>query len=272
MKVKARLGVGVLVVMALWLLAGGVRAEETRPSAEYAVDVFSQYIWRGFAFSDDSVVIQPSMTVSYLGAYINVWGNYDTDRNNEHDRGLDGADWNETDFTFGYAYDLPYGILLDVGGIYYALEGDDSFELYLGLSATCPRTGINFGLTVYRELSHYPGWWYEISAGRDFTLPWRQAILSLSVSAMYLDSDDKGAYGDPDSSGYPDNPGEAFSGWLYMQLGAEVSFPIGKFFAVTPKIYYSFSLSDDADDLLEDISWDNHHDHFFAGIGFSLAF
>ncbi len=256
--------------LVLGMLASGLgicRAGEERPSTEFAVDVLSQYIWRGFALSDDSVVIQPSMTVSYLGAYVNIWGNYDTDRNNEHEKSLDGADWNETDFTFGYTYDkLPYGLSLDVGGIYYALEGDDSFEFYAGLSAACPKTGINFGLTIYRELSHYPGTWYELSAWRDFELPWYKTTLSLSVSAMYLDSDDEGAYPDPDDAS------DSFSDWLYLQLGAEVSIPVGKYLTVTPKVYYSLSLSDDADHLLEDGSWDNHHDHFFGGIGISFSY
>ncbi len=269
MKGKGRIWVvlGLMVFFGLGLLNGVSRADEPAPSTELAVDVLSQYIWRGFALSDDSVVVQPSMTVSYLGAYVNIWGNYDTDRNNEHDKSLDGADWDETDFTFGYTYDkLPYGASLDVGGIYYALDGDDSFELYAGLSATCPKTGINFGVKVYREISHFPAWWYELSAERDISLPWYQASLSLSASAMYLDSKDKGAYPDPD------DPGDEFSDWLYLQVGAEVNIPVGKYLTVTPKVYYSFSLSDEAKDLLEDNSWDNHHDHFFGGIGISFSY
>jgi len=259
--------VGLVALVLVGFMARGIRAEEPRPSTDLSVDVLSQYVWRGFALSDDSVVIQPSVTVSYRGAYVNFWGNYDTDRNNEHDKSLDGADWNETDFTLGYTYDgLPYGLTLDAGSIYYALEGDDSFELYLGLSATCPKTGINFGLTVYREISHYPGTWVELSAGRDFELPWHRATLGLSASAMYLDSDDEGAYPDPDDAD------DAFSGWLYMQLGAEINIPVGRYLTVTPEVYYSFSLSDDADTLIEDGSWDNHHDHFFGGVRLSFSF
>lgn len=250
-------------VLGVWMFAGGVKAEELKPSADFTVDVLSQYVWRGFGLSDDSVVIQPSMTISYLGAYVNFWGNYDTD-----EKGSDNAKWNETDFTFGYTYDkLPYGMSLDVGGIYYALEGmDDSFELFAGLSATCPKTGISLGLTIYREISHYPGTWVELSAGKDFELPWYKATLSLSASAMYLDSEDEGAYTDPD------DPKDAFSDWLYMQLGVEIGFPVGQYFTVTPQVYYSFSLSNDADDLLEDSSLDNHHDHFFGGVRVSFSF
>ncbi len=245
------------------VLTGKIKAEEARPSADFSADFLSQYVWRGFALSNNSLVIEPSMTVSYLGFYANFWGNYDTDQD------TDGrAKWNETDFTFGYTYEnLPYGLSLDLGSIYYALDGtDDSFELFAGLSGTCPKTGVSLGITVYREISHYPGWWIELSGGRDFALPWYQATLSLSVSAMYLDSNDEGAYPDPD------DPGDEFSDWLYMQLGAEVSIPLGKYFTVTPKVYYTFSLSNDADDLLENGSWDNQHDHFYGGVNISFSF
>ena len=187
-----------VLVLGIWIgLLGMVQTEEVRPTVDLSVDVFSQYIWRGFALSDDSVVIQPSMTVSYRGVYVNLWGNFDTDRNNEHDESLNGADWDETDFTLSYTYNFPHRLNLKGGSIYYALEGDDSFELYAGLSATCPKTGITFGLTLYREISHFPATWYELSASRDFTLPWRRATLTLSASAVYLDSHDKGTYPNP---------------------------------------------------------------------------
>ncbi|NPA49238.1 MAG: hypothetical protein GXO20_04595 [Thermodesulfobacteria bacterium] len=235
---------------------------EEKPQADYTVDVLSQYVWRGFALSDDSVVIEPSMTVSYLGFYVNFWGNYDTDQDTNGE-----AKWNETDFTFGYTYDeLPYGLSLNLGGIYYALDGTkDSFEIFAGLSGTCPRTGITLGATVYREVSHYPGWWIVLGAGRDFALPYAGSNLNLSLEAVYLDSQDEGAYPDPDDN-------DEFSDWLYLKLGAEVTIPLGEYFSLTPKVYYSFSLTDDADDLIESISWDNHHDHFYGGVSLSFSF
>ncbi len=258
----------VLVGLILGLLVTGVKAQEKAPSAEFSVDLLSQYIWRGIGLSKDSLVIQPSATVAYQGVYVNFWANYDTDQESEHDPSLDGAEWNETDFTLGYTLeDLPYGLSLEIGTIYYALEGtDDSFEVFTSLSGTCPKTGIDLGVTLYREISHYPAWWLEVSLGREFPLPWYSANLALSLSAMYLSSDDEGAYYDPD------DPTDEFSGWLYAQIGAEISLPLGKYFTLTPKVYYSFSLSDDADRLLEDLSWDNHHDHFYGGVGLSMSF
>ncbi len=250
---------GVLLVF-VFSFSCGWAAE--RPQADYTVDVLSQYVWRGFALSDDSVVIEPSMTVSYLGFYINFWGNYDTDQDTNGE-----AKWNETDFTFGYTYEgLPLGLSLDVGGIYYALDGTkDSFEIFASLSGTCPKTGITLSTTVYREISHYPGWWISIAGGRDFKLPYAQSSLNISLEAMYLSSDDQGAYPDPDDN-------DEFSDWLYLKLGAEVEIPLGEYFSLTPKIYYSFSLTDDADDLIQRISWDNNHDHFYGGISLSFSF
>ena len=49
------------------------------PSADASVAFLSKYVWRGFELSDDSIVIQPSMTVAYKGFGMNLWGNLDTD-------------------------------------------------------------------------------------------------------------------------------------------------------------------------------------------------
>ncbi len=251
--VGAMLGVWLFLLSSAWA--------EKRPQADYTVDVLSQYVWRGFAFSDDSVVIEPSFTVSYQGFYANIWGNYDTkqDTNNE-------AKWNETDFTFGYTQDLPFNLSLDIGGIYYALDGiKDSFEAFAGLSGTCPKTGVVLSATIYREISHYPGWWLVLNGRRDFGLPFWGSRLNLSVETVYLSSDDEGAYADPDD-------GDEFSDWLYLRFGAEINIPLGEYFSLTPKVYYSFSLSNDADDLLEEGSWDNHHDHLYGGASLSFSF
>jgi len=61
----------VILTFLLPALIPAARAEEEvkedRPTANVSVDVLSQYIWRGYALSKDSAVIQPSVTVSYKG-------------------------------------------------------------------------------------------------------------------------------------------------------------------------------------------------------------
>nr|MDA3834360.1 hypothetical protein [Spirochaetales bacterium] len=101
-----------------------VIAEPERPEADLTVGLYSQYVWRGWALSEESLVIQPSMTVSYEGFGFNLWGNLDADNQAE-----DTNSWNETDMTLSYDWDM-LGVDFGVGYIYYALEGDDSQEFY----------------------------------------------------------------------------------------------------------------------------------------------
>ena len=128
-KLAAVTAIGFLVLvfssMNLWA------EDEAKPSASADVGVFSQYIWRGFAFSKDSIVIQPSATVSYKDVSFNLWGNLDTDVYTDPDG---KAQFNETDMTL--SYDKSFGMVgLGVGYIYYGLDAaKDSQEVYLSLS------------------------------------------------------------------------------------------------------------------------------------------
>ncbi|MBA2848597.1 hypothetical protein G4V39_02745 [Thermosulfuriphilus ammonigenes] len=268
--VRFRVGawlVGMVLLLATVLPAWG----QEKPSGEASVDVLSQYIWRGYALSSDSVVIEPSIGLSYRGFYANFWGNYDTNEKSNASGGPgrtpDEANWNETDFTVGYTYDkLPYGLSLDVGTIYYSFDyADDSFEIYAGLSATCPFTGIDFGLTVYREVSHYPGWWIELSAAKSFPLPWYKASLDLGATVIYQSSDDAGAYADPD------DPNDEYSAWHSANISVAVSIPVGEYITVTPQVGYWFALSSDAKDVIETTSWESQHDYLYGGIGVSMS-
>ena len=65
-----------LVATLVWILPAGAEGEA---SADFTVAALSQYIWRGQELSRDSVVIQPSATVSHSGFSANLWGNLDMD-------------------------------------------------------------------------------------------------------------------------------------------------------------------------------------------------
>ena len=65
MKVTKILGIMALLTMIFSPMNGF--ADEGDFSASADLSVMSKYIWRGFEFSDDSIVIQPSITVSYKG-------------------------------------------------------------------------------------------------------------------------------------------------------------------------------------------------------------
>jgi hypothetical protein len=70
-----------ITAAALFFAAGvtAAMAEEESPSADASVGFYSQYIWRGFELSKDSIVIQPSLSVGYKGFAANLWANLDTD-------------------------------------------------------------------------------------------------------------------------------------------------------------------------------------------------
>jgi len=91
-----------------------------RPTASLDVAFLSQYIWRGYGLSRDSLVIQPSVTAGYKGFSLNLWGNLDTSFQGGKDYAGDYKDdskWNETDMTFSYGH--SFGMVgLEAGFIY----------------------------------------------------------------------------------------------------------------------------------------------------------
>ncbi|MFN2369259.1 MAG: TorF family putative porin, partial [Desulfurivibrionaceae bacterium] len=120
---------GLLALGITAAIPGAALAGEEKPEADFTLGAYSQYVWRGFAFSDNSLVLQPSLTVAYKGFGVNLWGNLDTD-----EKGLDTSNWNETDMTVSYdgsAGMVGYG----VGWILYSVDGaEDTQELYASVS------------------------------------------------------------------------------------------------------------------------------------------
>ena len=230
------------------------------PSVDLSVDFLSQYIWRGYALSHDSAVIQPSVTLSYKGLSLNVWGNFDTD---EEKRGE--SEWNETDYTFSYEHDIFPFLNFNIGTIYYELdEAKDSFEIFSGLSTDLKYLSIGF--TAYREVSHYPGWWLQFELSRSIALPYHGMSLDMGMSFIYQDSDDEGAYPDPD------NPNKSFDGWQSGNISLVLNIPIMKRLTISPKLMYSFPLSSNASDEIEMLSWQRDDNFIYGGVGISYEF
>ena len=180
---------------------------EDRPTASVGVDILSQYIWRGFALSRNSAVLQPSLTAAYKGFSVNVWGNFDTGESNPFLTRDRGAKWNETDFTFGYSRELYAGTAIksvsaNIGVIYYALDSafnpqGDSFEIYYGLGVDV--NWFKLAATANQEVFHYPGWWLTLGISRVFELPLKiqdnsNVTLELGHNFIFLFSRDQVAY------------------------------------------------------------------------------
>ena len=230
-----------------------VMAEEA-PTADFTVGAYSSYVWRGFELNDNSMVIQPSMTVAYNGFSANLWGNLDTDND------ADTKNWTETDLTL--AYDTAFDkIGLGVGYIYYALDGaDDSQELYVSVSYD---TMLSPSLTIYRDFDSYNGWYLNFAVGHSIAMG-DDLSLDLGASIGYYDADD--------ASFMADSTGGAYSELHDGVLSASMSFPVAKYLTVTPELYYSFGLSDEADDYLETSNPSGDNDVIYGGVSASFAF
>ncbi|MFC1579763.1 hypothetical protein ACFL4N_02500 [Thermodesulfobacteriota bacterium] len=240
-------------------------SEKERPTVAADLGFYSAYIWRGFAFSNNSIVVQPSITAGYKGFSMNLWGNLDTDFDNGDPTIKNTKDWTETDLTL--AYDRSFGpINVGVGYIYYALDAvPDSEEAFLSLGADVL---LSPTITVYREFSHYPGWYLQFGVSHSFGFSngWS---LDLGASAGYWSYDDD-SFRDIDDTGNP--TGKTYRKFHDGVVSASLAIPVGKFFTISPVLAFSFPLSSAADNVIAAGSLDNKAEHVYGGISFSMAF
>ena len=234
--------------------------EKERPTLSADVAFLSQYIWRGYELSKDSLVIQPSITAAYKGFSINLWGNLDTDL-----YGYDEAKWNETDMTV--SYDTSFGpVGIGVGYIYYALDGlEDTQEFYVSIGGDILLAPT---LIVYRDIDELHGWYFDLGISHSFDLP-HEITLDLAGSAAYYVSDND------DIVDYDHNLNETTSRFKSFQNGLVslgLTIPFWKYFTAVPMIAYSFPLGNAADNMLKATSLSNDASHFFGGITLSMAF
>jgi hypothetical protein len=239
--------------------AAPAAAAEEKPTGDFTVAVLSQYFWRGYELSRNSVVIQPAMTIGYKGFSANLWGNLDT---KPYFAGTGGTNysntWNETDFTLSYTKTLG---LFNVGGgyIYYSLPSlnkdapkrADAQELFATVSLNML---LSPTLTAYKEIGSYSQWYFLMGISHTFELN-QMVSLKLGATASYLLS----TYADAalfnagaGYGGYPKFDGSALAtndkfnnfhdGTITVSLPIKATGNI----TVTPTVSYILPLSGDA--------------------------
>ena len=219
-------------------------AEEESPvSASADVGIFSQYVWRGFALSEDSIVVQPSASVSYGGFGLNLWGNLDTDEYMTED-----SSFNEIDMTLSYDWSIDI-VSLGVGYIYYGLEGEDSQEYYVSVGLD---TILAPSLTIYKDVDTFPGWYVNLGISHSISFTDDMA-LDLSAAIGYADY-------------------EGYSEFHDGTLSASMTFVVDDYISVTPMVAYTFGLTGKAKDYIMDGSWDSEKDHLYGGVTISIGF
>ena len=241
-----------MLTMFLLLLTNHIALaeEDVKPTASADIAFLTQYIWRGLAFSDDSLVIQPAVTVEYHGLSLNLWSHVDTDY---YDATADQGNLQstETDLTLSYIRDFG-PLSTGVGYIYYSLDSvADSQEAYISLGID---VALSPSFTVYREMAYYPGWYFNLGISHSFELTDNGISLDIAGSINYLDAD--GA-----------------SGFLNDGLiSVSLALPFFDYFSLNPIIAYSIHLSEKGYDALKAGSADGEANHLYGGATLSMAF
>ena len=261
---KAIIAVCVIFIVCT-VTIGNSLAESGKPAAEAQVAVLSKYVWRGFELSKDSLIIQPSLAVSYKGFGMNLWSNLDTKFDDTNPATSDESSLNETDLTLSYG--TEFGILsLGAGYVYYGLDGmSDSQELYFSMGAN---TLLSPTVTIYREVAYTPAWYVSFGISHSFELP-KNISLDLGASAGYYYSDDD-TFVEIDDSLTP--TADKYRSFHDGLLTISLNIPVGEYVTISPNISYSFPLAGKADNLISSSSYDGDSDFFYGGITVSFAF
>jgi hypothetical protein len=248
-----------VVLLAVWslILTSLAFAEEAeKPTCTSSLALYSQYIWRGFELSKESLVIFPSITVGYKGFGFNVWGDFDTDYYGAN-TGNNSSEWWETDMvlTYGNSFSITPNVNLNwtLGWIYYDTDPGDDEEVFgvLGLDTIlAPK------LSVYRGIEYGESWYINLAVSHSFPL---------NDCGLTLDMGGWGSFYDIDR--------EDYSAWHDGTVWLGMTVPITEWCSATPAINYTFPLSDKADDYLQAASFDGDDSDFvYGGVTFNLVF
>jgi hypothetical protein len=244
------------VLLTCCVSVGTLYAEEIKTSGSASVDVMSNYVWRGQKLSN-SWVVQPSVAITYGVFGANLWANYDSD--SKIDEGNGHGEFNETDLTLSYTRSMDKWTF-GAGYIYYALNAaNDTQEVYLSASYD---TLLKPTLTVYYDFDEGNGAFIVASIGHSIGVA-KGINLNLGASASYNINNKVMGF---------DKGGDDFSNFYNAELSSSLNIPVWKAITVTPKIAYSFPLSDDAKDAIKNISDDGDKDIFYGGVNVTLSF
>jgi len=244
------------VLLTCCVSVGTLYAEEIKTSGSASVDVMSNYVWRGQKLSN-SWVVQPSVAITYGVFGANIWANYDSD--SKIDEGNGHGEFNETDLTLSYTRSMGKWTF-GAGYIYYALNAaNDTQEIYLSASYD---TLLKPTLTAYYDFDEGNGAFIVASIGHSIEVA-KGINLNLGASASYNINNKVMGF---------DKGGDDFSNFYNAELSSSLNIPVWKAITVTPKIAYSFPLSDDAKDAIKKISDDGDKDIFYGGVNVTLSF
>ena len=244
MKKISALALSLIIVLAA---TGAAFAES---SASASSSFMSRYVWRGITLSE-SWALQPSVDLQKDNLNINLWSSYD----GETGEGV------ETDLTVNYTLPVD-AIALDVGWIYYSLDGfDDTQEIYV--SASTELGQVSPSLTVYYDTEVGTGFYIVVALGYEMEIN-EKTSLSLGASASYQ--------AENNITGGVDVNGDEYSALHNGELTAALSYSANDSISIEPMIAYSTALSSDSKDAIKGMSYDAKEAIFYGGVTLSMGF
>jgi hypothetical protein len=227
-------------------------------TADLNVSFYSQYIWRGYELSRDSLVIFPQFTIGYKGFAATAWIDLDT-------RYMSGSNdkefrlW-ETDFILTYSNSYkPLKLNYTLGWIYYDTDGwpkadtpskNQEIFLTLGLDTLLKPT-----FSVYQEIELGEAWYMSLGLSHSFAV-YKDWSLDLAGYVSYLHDQSDNNYGN-----FHDG-----------NISAGLKIPLTGNISIKPNLQYSFPLSSDACRELKagSVSGTNNN-YVYGGIILDLA-
>ena len=238
------------------------------------VDLFSHYVWRGFALTD-GFAFQPSVYVSTKGLTLTSWSSWSST-----DAGCFDVDdcpaLREHDFTVDFT--KPVGkATVSVGYINYlfppykvdAAKAADAVggtnELYAGVTFAAP--GNPFVKAYFDvdgdDIDTSKGTYLQFGVSQAIPLAEGKATLTPMFSIAY-NFDQWIADGGCDVT----DPSSGSRCWNDANLGVKLGIPVNAHFTITPSVYLSIGLND----TVKAVGYGDGDTKFYGGVGFSYTF
>ena len=236
-------------------LARAQDAEEGKDKAlamGVSVDGVSRYTWRGLVLNDDPA-LQPSVSLTYGGFTVGVWGSLDlTDSSEDLGHGYRHGAFSEVDLSLDYEH--SFGLVsLSTGLVLYDFPGTglpNTTELHVGVDADL---AVDLSFAAWYDIAEANGFYLEAGAAREIGVG-KSASLELGATLGWADADWRGF-----------NCGVENSGWMQAELGVILSAPVGERVTLRPFTLWSTLLDDEVRAGVD------RSDAFVAGFGFDYT-
>jgi hypothetical protein len=218
-------------------------------SAALNTSFYSQYIWRGYELSKNSLVIFPQATIGYKGFAFTTWVDFDTRFYGSSDK---RTNLQETDLILSYSNRIkPAKLDWTLGWIYYHTDGSNAQSPTRNQEAFGTLSWDVFlrpTLSVYSEIQTGSAWYVNFSLSHAVKV-YKDWSLGVGGSVGYRYSQAENNY----SAMHDGN------------LWTSLTIPLTTYWSVTPKIQYSFPLSTAAKDNIMAASFTGGSYQFLYG-------